>query len=462
VIQALRPIVTLGVVLILAFFILMQRSDMRDRTIRLLGRGNLHTTTQTIDDAVARVSRYLLWQLVVNVVYAGVVGAGLFWLGMPYAILFGLIAGAMRFLPYFGVPVAALLPIGLAFVSAPGFREILLIVGLFAVLEVVTAYLVEPWLYGSRTGISALAILVSALFWAWIWGAAGLLLSTPLTVCLAVLGRHVARLRFLSIIFGDEPALKPPARFYQRLLAGDTGQAEKIAEEMLKEMPLARVFDELFLPALVAGRKHRRRGDLDDEHQKTFRTGIEAVYEALMKRDASEGNKEADAEAAEKAENGPAVGEITPPPPAEPARVLCFATHDFSDEMVSTMLAGLLRHRNISALSVPVHTSTRKRLEMVEQQQPAVICVSALSPRFAIFARQMARRLRHARHHAYIVAGLWRPQGGHAPRVREWPKETADEMVSSLAEAVDHIASRIADGAPADAPESAPVPVGAV
>jgi len=126
------------------------------------------------------------------------------------------------------------------------------------------------------------------------------------------------------------------------------------------------------------------------------------------------------------------------------------------------MLAGLLRHRNISALSVPVHTSTRKRLEMVEQQQPAVICVSALSPRFAIFARQMARRLRHARHHAYIVAGLWRPQGGHAPRVREWPKETADEMVSSLAEAVDHIASRIADGAPADAPESAPVPVGAV
>ena len=456
VLQGLRPIVTLGVVLVLAFFILMQRGDVRDRTIRLLGRDNLHTTTQTIDDAVTRVSRYLMWQLIVNASYGVVVGLMLFWLGIPYAVLFGLFSGAMRFLPYFGVPVAAILPIGMAFVSVPGFREVLLIIGMFAVLEIGTANLIEPWLYGSRTGISPLAILVSALFWAWIWGVAGLLLSMPLTVCLATMGRHAEQLRFLSILFGDEPALKPPARFYQRLLAGDSAQAKTIAEEMLKEMPLARVFDELFLPSLVSGRKHRRLGDLDDEHQKTFRNGITALIDELLQKDAPEGSLGAKAHAeADGKDDGPVNSNVAPPSETGVARVLCFATHDFSDEAAARMVAGLLLNRNIPAESVPVHTAPRKRLELVDQDRPPVICISALSPRFAVFARQMARRLRHARHQTHILVGLWQPENGKLRLKRDWPKETADEVSSSLSEAVDRIAQRVTGAVSVEVPVAA-------
>lgn len=443
VLGGLRPLVTLGIVLVLVLFILVQRDDLRDRLIRLLGRSNMHTTTQTMEDAVERVSRYLLLQLLVNCVYGVLVAAALYFIGVPYGLLFGLIAAVLRFLPYFGVPVAALLPIGMAFVAAPGFREILEIVGLFVVLEVVTAYLIEPWLYGAKTGISPLAILVSALFWAWIWGPAGLLLSTPLTVCLAVLGRHVERLEFLSTILGDEPALSPPVRFYQRLLAGDAGQAGKIAREMSADMPLARVFDRLFVPVLIAARRHRRRGDLDDAHQRTFRDGICLLMDELLKEARAGNGAPPPSEPAPPGNNGHAAAQ-------EPVRVLCFATHDFADECAARMLAGLLENRQIPAQALPLKMPPRKRIELIEQTHPEVVCVSAVSPRFAILARQVARRLRRARHRAHLVVGLWQPENGRMAPKKPWPPQIADEMHSSMSEALDRIAARLAPPVPAE------------
>ncbi len=424
-VQGSRPVVTLGMILILSLFMLVQREDLRDRAIRLLGRGNLHTTTQTIDDAVDRVSRYLLYQLVVNCVYGGCVWAGLSLIGVPYAGLFGLMAGALRFLPYFGILAAGVLPAAMAFFTAPGFAEILEVLALFAVLETVTAWFVEPWLYGSKTGISPLAILAGALFWAWIWGPAGLLLSTPLTVCLAVLGRHVAGLRFLLIIFGDEPVLSPAARFYQRLLTGDAQDASRIAGRALEEKPLARVFDELFIPALIAARRHRSRGDLDDRHQNTFRTGICDLVDQMLKQDAAANS------------GGPVEG-------AEPAspRVLCMAAHDFADEVAAKVLAALLTHRHIAAVPVPLRTPPRHRAELVEKEHPEVVCVSAVQPQLPLHVRLLCRRLRATRHRVYLVAGLWRPDDGRERDEQGMPA-TADEVEIHVSAALERIAARL-------------------
>ena len=257
------PIATAGLVVVFVVFMLLQRADLRDRVIRLLGARDVVRATEAMDDAAKRISRYLLMQLIINVLYGIPVGVGLYLLGVPNPILWGLLATILRFVPYLGPMIAALFPIALSFAVAPGWTLPLLTIALFVTLELFSNNVLEPWLYGSSTGLSPVAILVAAVFWTTLWGPVGLLLSTPLTVCLVVLGRHVPQLGFFHVLLGDEPALAPELKFYQRLLARDPEEAIELAEEYLDDEPLDKLYDMVIMPALGLAEQDRLRGSLD-------------------------------------------------------------------------------------------------------------------------------------------------------------------------------------------------------
>jgi predicted PurR-regulated permease PerM len=228
------PLTASGVVIVLVVFMLLQREDIRDRFLLLLGSHSLNISTKALEDAAQRVSRYLLMQIIVNVIYGLPIGIGLYLIGIPNALVWGVLAALLRFIPYLGPLIALVLPIALAFAVDPGWTKPLLTIGLFVVVELISNNAVEPWLYGSSTGISPLAVIIAAIFWTWLWGPVGLFLSTPLTVCLAVMGRYVPRLNFLHVILAEEAVLSDEARFYQRLLARDFEGTLKIAENIVQ------------------------------------------------------------------------------------------------------------------------------------------------------------------------------------------------------------------------------------
>ena len=230
-----EPLATAGIITVFVIFFLLQREDMRDRFIRLFGSNDVHRTTEAMTDAGKRVSRYLLMQLMINAFYGTAVSVGLWLIGVPHPWLWGLLAFVLRFIPYVGPAVAAGMPIIIAVAGEPGWTKPLMAIGLFAGLELLINNVLEPWLYGSSTGLSPIAILVAAVFWTTLWGVAGLLLSTPLTVCLVVLDRHVPQLQFLEVLLGSEPVLEPEVKLYQRLLAADLEEAARVSEEYLQE-----------------------------------------------------------------------------------------------------------------------------------------------------------------------------------------------------------------------------------
>lgn len=260
IVPLVSPFATAGLVVVVVIFMLLERETLRDRFIRLVGYSDLHRTTEALQDAGKRVGRYLLMQLVVNTCYAVPIALGLWLLGVPNPALWGLLALVLRFVPYIGPAIGMLMPLVLTFAVTPGWAPLLWTAGLFVVMELITNNVLEPWLYGSRTGLSPLAIIVSAIFWAWLWGPLGLVLSTPLTVCLVVLGRHVAQFEFLNVLFGDDPVLDPPARLYQRLLANDPDEGADHAEEFLEDAYLVDFYDQVGVPALILAEQDHRRG----------------------------------------------------------------------------------------------------------------------------------------------------------------------------------------------------------
>lgn len=294
----ISPLGSAGLVIIVVIFMLLEREDLRDRFIRLVGYGDLHRTTQALQDAGKRVGQYLLMQLVVNIVYAVPITIGLWVLGIPNALLWGMLALALRFVPYIGPIIGALLPLFLALAVAPGWSLLLWTAALFIVMELVTGNIIEPWLYGSHTGLSPLAIIVAAIFWTWLWGPIGLVLSTPLTVCLVVLGRHVPQFEFLDVLFGNEPVLEPHARLYQRLLAGDPDEATDHAEEMLEDKYLFEFYDRVAVPALLLGEQDRMRGVMDDEQRRQVADSALTMVANLDDSAQQEAEEDDDAEAA--------------------------------------------------------------------------------------------------------------------------------------------------------------------
>ena len=246
-----------------------------------MGHNHLTLTTQAIDDASDRIGKYLLLQLMVNVSYGIVIGTGLHFIGLPNAILWGAIAAACRFLPYVGTPIAAFMPIVLSLAVFDGWTRSFEIMELYLVTEIVVANFVEPMLYGANTGMSSLAILVAAIFWTLLWGPIGLVLSTPLTLCLVVLGRHVPQMEFLHVLLGDEPVLDPEMHFYQRLLASDLGEARRVLETNLQEMHLQEVYDSVVIPALGMVQRDRQQNDLDQSFADSIVQNTRELVEEL-------------------------------------------------------------------------------------------------------------------------------------------------------------------------------------
>ena len=250
-------------VLIFTIFMLLKREDLRNRLLRLAGLGQLNLMTQALDDASGRVSRYLLMQFLVNAGFGALFGFGLYCIGVPYPALWGVVGGILRYVPYVGTLISATLPLALSLAVFDGWLRPLLVFLLVASLELIIANFVEPWLYGTRVGISSLALLVTAVFWTVLWGPAGLILSTPLTVCVVVLGRYFPQLSFLHTLLGDEPVLAPEAQIYQRLLAMDQLEAQAIVDEFLKGRPLVELYDLVLVPALSMAEQDRHKGAID-------------------------------------------------------------------------------------------------------------------------------------------------------------------------------------------------------
>ena len=428
------------IVFVFTIFMLIRREDLRNRLISLAGDGHLHLVTQTLDDASARVSRYLLLQFVVNAFYGVFIGVCLHLIGLPGALLWGVIVCILRFLPYVGPPLGGIMPLLLAMAVFPGWSQALLTFVLFLVTELVVSNLVEPMLYGAHTGISSLAILVAAIFWTAIWGPIGLVLSTPLTVCLLVVGRHVPQLRFLHILLGDEPALTPDSRFYQRLLAMDHEEARGVLEQHLKETTLEDLYDSVLIPALSLAEQDRHRNRLADETEKFISQSTRELIDELWEPRSAEGSISAGETESAPAESAGAAFDHA-------RRILCLPARDEADEIVGTMLAQVLERAGHEAQCLPLST-TEEMLAQVKSEKPEVVCISALPP-FAIpHVRSLFAKLHAQNPKLQIIVGLWRFSGDPSKLNRRLGLAEGFTAFTTLAEIVEAL-----QGAPAATPE---------
>ena len=339
--RVLGPLGTAEIAIVFTIFMLMRREDLRNRFIRLAGRGHLGLMTQALDEAAHRVSRYLFLEFVVNSCYGLVVGVALHFIGIPNALLWGVGVGVLRFLPYIGPPIGAILPILLSLAVFDGWTKALITIGLFVVIELAVSNFVEPSLYGAQTGFSALAVLLAAFFWTLLWGPISLVLSTPLTVCLVVMARHVPRLGFLHVILGDEPVLSPEAQFYQRLLATDQNEAKQVLDRYRKDKPSEDLYDSVLIPALSLAQRDRHRNEIDEATETFICRSIKELVEAINDRSHEQRElNEMDAD-----ETAPS--DASPSPSQERAAnradyVMCMPVRDEADEIIGTMLAYLL------------------------------------------------------------------------------------------------------------------------
>jgi predicted PurR-regulated permease PerM len=341
----LGPLATAGLAMIFTVFILAGREDLRDRLIRLAGGRRLYVVTQALDEAAQRINRYLFLQLIVNAGYGLVVFAALYFLEIPNATLWGVSAAILRFLPYVGPPLAALMPIGLSLAVFPGWHAALLTAGLFIVLELIVSNFVEPLLYGAHLGLSPLAILVAAVFWTLLWGFPGLVLATPLTVCLVVLGRYVPNLSFLHVLLGDEPVLPPHAQFYQRLLSADKNEARQVLDQYLKEKSVEELYSSVVIPALSLAEQDRHRNELDEETQTYIYKTARGIIGELSDR-SPEQVREVTME--NSIEVIPKEFEST-----GPLDVLCIPARDEADDVVAMLLARLLLRQGVHGARHP-------------------------------------------------------------------------------------------------------------
>jgi len=446
----LSPLGTVAIVFIVAIFVLLQQDDLRDRLIRLLGSSDLRRTTAALDDGGRRLSRYFLTQLGINTSFGIIVGIGLAVIGLPSPLLWGVLAGLMRFVPYVGSVIAALFPMALAAAVDPGWAMVLWTGGLFVVVEVTAGQLVEPLLYGRSTGLSPISVVVAAIFWSWLWGPIGLILSTPLTLCLVVLGRHVDQLEFLDVMLGDRPALTPVESFYQRMLAGDQDEARDHAEELLKERSLTVYYDDVALPGLELAAVDAQRGTLTTEQldriKETIKELVEDLADHLDKRPAPDrSNDPAGPTRDEQALPNPKPpGTIAPaeidlaPEWRTPAPVLCVAGRGPLDEAVAAMLCQLLGKHGIGARIAPYEAATRGNINLLETGEIAMVCVSYLdiSGKHA-HLRYLLQRLRQRMPTTPIVVGLWPSDDPSMPDRSTQAELGADYYTRALRETVE-------------------------
>lgn len=447
----LAPLSDVVIVLIFVVFILLQREDLRDRAIRLFGSGDLHRTTMAMNDAGKRLSRYFLTQLAINTGFGLVIGTGLWIIGIPSPVLWGIMGAMLRFVPYVGPWLAAAIPLLLASAVDTGWSTVFWTVGLYAGVEFIIGQAVEPMAYGHTTGLSPFAIIVAATFWTWLWGPIGLIISTPLTLCLVVLGRHVDRLEFLDVMLGDRPALSPVESFYQRMLAGDPDEAHAQAELLLKERALSAYYDEVAIKGLQLAANDAQRGVLTDAQLTRVCKAARHLVDDLEDHEDVDPRKDADEdeitqpsrqEEAVPRPNAPRTfvkREQLPPPWQGETPVLCIAGRGPLDDEAAIILSKLLIKHGLGARVASYETVSRDSIGRFDASGIAIICVCYLSIEgVPSHLRYMLRRLRQRlSNDVKVLAGLWSP--GDEILADDDVRDTlgADYAVTTLRDAVE-------------------------
>ncbi|MGH9435347.1 MAG: AI-2E family transporter [Terriglobia bacterium] len=421
-----------AIVIVFTVFMLAKREDLRNRMLRLAGKGQISPMTRALDDAATRISRYLLMQFLMNSSYGVLFGVGLYLLGVPHALLWGVLGGILRFIPYFGTLIGAAFPIAMALAVFPGWSHAIYVLVLYLAIELTIANVMEPWIYGAHTGISPFAILVAAVFWATLWGPLGLILSVPLTVCLMVIGRHVPHMEFIGVILGDEPVLAPETKFYQRLLAMDLEEAREIAENFLKEKPLGDLYDSILMPALSLEAQDRHVGTIDKETEAFIWQSTKDLIEDFGER----GNGET--APAGVADRTSGAAEHLKEPRSSRPRILCVPARDEADAAIALMLAQLFAREGFDARALAVRT-VEKTLQHSPQRETGVLCVSALAPFALGHARSLCRRMRARFPDVKIVVGLWNFEGGAGKGQERVGTGCADRVVTTLTEALEQV-----------------------
>ena len=447
----LAPLETIGVVFVVAIFILIQQEDLRDRVIRLFGSRDLHRTTIALDDAGRRLSRYFLTQLAVNASFGVLIGIGLAIIGVPSPVLWGVLGAMLRFVPYVGSYIAAILPIALAAAVEPGWSMAIWTAALFIGLEGVLGQAIEPMLYGRSTGLSPAAVIIVAIFWSWLWGPIGLILSTPLTLCLVVLGRHVKRLEFLDVLLGDRPALTPVESFYQRMLAGDADEVLEQAEILLKSRALSSYYDDVALRALQLAAADMHRGTLPVDRIDGIRRAVAELVHDLDSHDDSDPTDTSPDEGVSGTERPerrvdqapapqPEIDDAAPLAPGWDVEcpVLCVAGRGELDEAAALMMAQLIRKHGIGARVLANDAVSRGGMDRFPTDGVAMICISYLEiTGKQTHLRYLLRRLRARLPSASILVGLW-PSDDPVLGNDDLRNMTgADHYVATLREAVE-------------------------
>jgi predicted PurR-regulated permease PerM len=414
--SVLGPLATAAIVLVFLIFLLLEREDLRDRFLKLVSRGDLRTSTKVMNEAAARVGRYLLVQFGVNLAYGTIFGIGLSIIGVPNAILWGLLTAMFRYIPFVGTIIAATIPFTLAFAVDPGWSMLLSSVALYVGLELVITNAIEPRLYGSSTGLSAIAVLIAAMFWATMWGPIGLILSTPMTVCLVVLGRYVPQLAFFETLLGSEPVLSPPERLYQRLVSGNVEEAVELADEFIAAHGVNGFYTGVAMPALQLAETDLSLDVSDMSHRRNVVDSMTAVIDDI--------DIDLDTEFA-----------------ALPARVLCIGGRTELDEAAAQILSRMLQATELPATALAPLAIRQESIGQLALAGVEAVCLCYVGDNPRSYVRFVAKRLRRQNPELKVIACVLGHQGAAGAQQADWGVTavvgTLDSAVTAVGKAVD-------------------------
>lgn len=390
-----------GLVIVLVIFMLIYREDLRNRLIRLIGYGRLTVTTRALEEAGQRISRYLLMQTIINSSFGLAIGFVLYLIGLPYAVLWGFLAAVLRFIPYIGPFAATIMPSALSLAVFQGWMWPIMVVGLFLVLELLNNMVLEPLLYGESAGVSKVGLLVALAFWTWLWGPIGLVLATPLTVCVVVLGKYVPQLDFIGVLMSDQPVMEPNISYYQRLLAMDQDEAAEIVDEHIKAHPADQIYDDVLLPALNYVRRDRELGRLTENDEQFVFQATREILEDLDTREPQI------IESSSNASEAAMVIEESPSATSRKVRIIGYPARGETDELALLMFHQLIDSTRYEMELMADERLTSEVVSLVGEKSPALICIATLPPGGLTQTRYLCKRLRARFPNLKIVVGRW-------------------------------------------------------
>lgn len=418
-----EPFAMFGLAVVLVIFMLLRREDLRDRLIDLVGQRQLTLTTKAIDEAAERISHYLLRQLAINASFGLAIAIGLYVLDVPYALLWGFFAGVLRYIPYLGPWLAAILPLSMSLIVSESWAQPLLVLALFLSLELFTNMIMEPWIYGRSIGVSEMAVVLMIVFWTWLWGPVGLVVGTPLTVCLLVLGKYVPSLGFLETLLGNQRVLEADMRYYQRLLARDHDEASDIATACLSETSLLQAYERLLVPALTHAKRDLERGTVTEDDYRFIVMATREVAEELAalhadRTDAAEASHRLDV-----------------------VRLLLIPARDEADEIAAEMLKRLLDPGRYRVFTAPAGILVSEAIDKVKDTQAALVCIVTLPPGGGAHARLLCMRLRMLYPDIRLLVGRWNIPDDAGRSQAQFLRAGATQFAATLNETCAHIAS---------------------